>query len=224
MKQKGRIYKKWMVTAVLCIICIFTAVMAYQRGKRQEDLVYADDLDQVVLIVDGKEMTLKDIAFYIAYEEDQVEQKALVYDYENPKAYWNLHTNGVFVKISAKSAIMKMALHDEIFYQLAKKEEISLNEKEYEILDSSVTDMWNDLLEYDKINRLGIEQEDLYQQMEKVAIAQKYQLILSSLEGVSYEAYEFYAEEFEELLEKHKYKIKENVWDRVPIGEVTLIH
>lgn len=216
--------KRWFITFILLIVLAVMAVMAYQRGLSSTDLVYADSLDKVAITVDQRDLTLKDLAFYIAYEEAEIEKNAIVYDDENPKKYWNLHIDGVFVKVSAKSAIIKMAVHDEIFYRLAVEEGIELNEKECQLLDTSVEDFWNDLADYDKIEKLNVTREDISVQMEKIAIAQKYQIIQAGITGESYEMYDFSGEGFDKILEEHEYKIRENVWNRVPIGDVTLSH
>ena len=217
-------YKRWIITLVLVVVLIALAIGAYQKGISRKDLVYAESLDKVAVTVDGRDLTLKDLAFYIAYEEAEVEKEAQVYDEDDTNKYWNLHIDGVFVKVSAKNAIIQMAVHDESFYQAAVKEGIELNEEEYKLLDSSVEDFWNDLQDYDKTERLNVTREDISVQMEKVTLAQKYQIIQAGMSGESYESFAFSGEGYEKLLEEHQYKIRESVWNRIPIGNVTLHH
>lgn len=216
--------KKYIVTLVLLVLVIGLGIMSYVRGNNREDLVYRDNLDKVVLTVDGADLTLKDLAFYIAYEEKEVEELAKVYDESDTKKYWNLHIDGVFVKLSAKSAIIQMAVHDEIFYQLALEMELCLNEEEKAKLDISTEDFWNDLSDYDRTMKLGVDKEDISLQMEKIALAEKYQMILAGVNGYEYEDYAFSKEAYQEVLKEHKYKVKESVWNRIPIGDVTLEH
>lgn len=216
--------KKYIVTLVLLVLVIGLGIISYVRGNNREDLVYRDNLDKVVLTVDGADLTLKDLAFYIAYEEKEVEELAKVYDESDTKKYWNLHIDGVFVKLSAKSAIIQMAVHDEIFYQLALEMELCLNEEEKAKLDISTEDFWNDLSDYDRTMKLGVDKEDISLQMEKIALAEKYQMILAGMNGYEYEDYAFSKEAYQEVLKEHKYKVKESVWNRIPIGDVTLEH
>ena len=216
--------KKYIVTLVLLVLVIGLGIMSYVRGNNREDLVYRDNLDKVVLTVDGADLTLKDLAFYIAYEEKEVEELAKVYDESDTKKYWNLHIDGVFVKLSAKSAIIQMAVHDEIFYQLALEMELCLNEEEKAKLDISTEDFWNDLSDYDRTMKLGVDKEDISLQMEKIALAEKYQMILAGVNGYEYEDYAFSKEAYQEVLKEHKYKVKESVWNRIHIGDVTLEH
>lgn len=215
---------KYLATALLVIALVVLGVASYTKGRTRDALIYKDNLDKQVLTVDGVDLTLKDLAFYIAYEEDSVEKLAKTYDSSDTNKYWNLHMDGVFIKVSAKSAIIQMAVHDEIFYRLALEEELLLTEEERQELDSQVEDFWNDLVEYDRQGALGVDKETISTQMEKIAYAQKYQIIIAGMNGHDYGDYDFAREGYTELLEDHKYKIKESVWNRIPIGDVTLVH
>lgn len=81
----------------------------------EEWLVYADSLELVVADVNGQELTLRDLAFYIAYDEMFVEEQAQIYDAEDTSRYWNLKTNNVYVRQLSKQSVMEKAVHDEIF-------------------------------------------------------------------------------------------------------------
>ena len=53
--------------------------------------------------MDDVSLTLKDIAFYVAYEEKTVQEQAILYNPDNPRQYWNVYTDGQFVKLTAKT-------------------------------------------------------------------------------------------------------------------------
>ena len=74
--------KKWCVTAVLLVILAVMAVRSYQRGQGRTMLVYKDSLELVAAKVNESPLTLRQLAFYVAYEEDEVERQAYIY---NPK-------------------------------------------------------------------------------------------------------------------------------------------
>lgn len=76
-----------------------------------------------------RKLQLGDLAMYIAYEELKVEDEAAAYDYYDTNKYWNLHTSGRFVKEVAKTHVIEMAVHDEIFYRQAMAEKLTLDEK-----------------------------------------------------------------------------------------------
>ena len=190
----------------------------------KQNIVYNEHLEDVAVTVNGKELTLRDMAFYVAYEEMNVEKQALVYDSDNPNKYWNIHTNGEFVRVAARKAAMSMAIHDEIFYEMAKKESITLTDDEKAALKNSEKDFWYDLSDIDGAKKLGVEKKDIYSSMEKSAIARKYQEIYEGLDNADITDYDFSGGRYEKLLEKNNYKIKEKVWKRVDMGNVTLDH
>lgn len=217
--------KKNTIIFVIIGICLLIAigVYSYQSGKEKEKVEYTEVLDKVAVTVDGKNLTIRDMDFYVLYEEKTVEEQAIVYSPEDTNSYWNLHINGEFIKVSAQTAAMDMAVHDEIFYQMAIAEEIVLSEEEERILKESQNDFWMDLSDEAK-ERIGVSEEEIDETMEKIALAQKYQSIYANLQGVSYEDCEFNGSEYENLLNSHEVEINSKIWDRLDFGNITLEH
>ena len=96
--------RKHITTIILAVLAVIAGVYAYNYHDMKQNIVYNEHLDDVAVIVNGKELTLRDMAFYVAYEEMNVEKQALVYDSDNPNKYWNIHTNGEFVRVAARKA------------------------------------------------------------------------------------------------------------------------
>lgn len=216
--------KKYMLTIFLGILTIITGVYAYNAGQDKKKINYKKELNQVVATVDGTDISLKDFAFYVAYEENIVEEQAYVYDPSDTNKYWNLHIDGEFVRIAARNSAVAMAIHDEIFYEMAMAEEISLNNSERKCLENSQMDFWSDLTDYDKQKELGIKEEDIDAAMEKVAIAQKYQEIFAELNNKDVEEFDFSGEAYKALLEETEYQINTEVLEKITFGNVTLEH
>ena len=141
--------RKHITTIILAVLAVIAGVYAYNYHDMKQNIVYNEHLEDVAVNVNGKELTLRDMAFYVAYEEMNVEKQALVYDSDNPNKYWNIHTNGEFVRVTARKAAMSMAIHDEIFYEMAKKESITLTDDEKAALKNSEKDFWYDLSDID---------------------------------------------------------------------------
>lgn len=219
------VIRKHITTIVLLIAVVISGVYAYRyhQGQKQ-DIVYREHLDDVAAVVNGNELTFRDLAFYVAYEEQQVEKQAVIYDPDKPNKYWNVHTNGEFIRVTARKNAMSMAIHDEIFYEMAVKESITLSDDEKKSLENSQKDFWSDLLDVDGAAKLGVTQEEINAAMEKAAIAQKYQEIYAQLNNADTSDYDFSSGRYKELLEENKYQIKEKMWNRVGMGNVTLDH
>lgn len=186
-------------------------------------MVFADSLQEVAVTVDGTALTMQDMAIYIAYKENEIEEQARVYELENTDAYWNLYTRHAFLREEAKQATMDMAIHDEIFYRLAETEGIELTAEEEEHLANDQYDFWSDL-EEEQRERLGVEEEQLAKSMRKIALAEKYQALLAAIEQKKFEDYSINGKEYEEMLTEHTYAVEESVWNRLRFGGITVDH
>lgn len=212
-----------MWTVCLGILVLFLAYQSVKAGNARGKIDYKKNLDEVCVTVDGKELTFRDLAFYVAYEELTIQEQALVYDADNTKKYWNLHINGEFVRVAARESAIQMAIHDQIFYEMAMEEGILLTEEDKQALEDKQIDFWEDLTEDDGQERIGVSKEEIETAMEKIAYAEKYQGIYAELHGKEYDDYSFSAEVYEEFLEDHSYKIVSD-WKRVDMGNVSICH
>ena len=53
-------------TLVLLVLVMATGIAAYKQQVQRTKLVYADSVDLIVLTVDDNEISLREMAFYIA--------------------------------------------------------------------------------------------------------------------------------------------------------------
>ena len=224
-QEAGRNPKKYILTIILCILVIITGYMSVQKGRTRQTLDYASSLDELAVTVDGESLTLRDMAFYVAYEEMEVEKQAATYNPEDTNKYWNLHVDGEFIKLASKKYAIQMAVHDQIFYDMAQREDVKLTDSDYEYIKNNETDFLYDLADYDGLEKMGVTEEDICSAMEKAALAQKYQELYASMQGEDTASYDFSGDAYEKLLENnYKYKINDEIWDRVDFGDVVLDH
>lgn len=213
--------RKWHITIILVVLVILTGMEAYRTYTNRQALVYAEALSETAVTVDEKELTLFDMAFYVAYQEKEVQKDAVIYNKEKPYRYWNAHTNGQFIRKVAEQAVVDMAVHDEIFYQMAALDGLELDEAEEAYLANEISDFCSDVSE-EQLAQLGVTAEDIKAAMRKIALANKYQSILSQMEEVDYTEYNYTGDAYQKLLEKYEVIINENVWDRISIGNITV--
>jgi hypothetical protein len=216
--------RKWCLTAVLLLILAGMAFYSYWKGSLRSKLVYPESLDLVAATVNGNELTLRDVAFYVAYEEDEVEQQAYVYNPDDTNIYWNMHANYTYIRKAARNAAIQMAIHDELFYRMALDEGITLSDEEETILAETSEETWTDLVDYGKDVRLGVTREEMEETLRKIAYADKMQYIYANMQGLDEEDYDFTSDSYLDFLGKQDYKISEDVWGRVDFGNVTLTH
>ena len=82
--------RKHITTIILAVLAVIAGVYAYNYHDMKQNIVYNEHLEDVAVNVNGKELTLSNMAFYVAYEEMNVEKQALVYDSDNPNKYLSL--------------------------------------------------------------------------------------------------------------------------------------
>lgn len=210
-------------TTVLIGIVVILAYLIIRTRQKQTYFDFPKALDEVVAVIDQEELTVRDMAFYIAYEEGQVEKDASVYNPEDTGEYWKIFTNSTFVRTEAKKTALDMAIHDEIFYQLAESEGMELDDEEEKYLANTQYDFWSDLGDEQK-EALGVGQDVLKESMRKIALGEKYQKLLAAINGEEFEAYSFGGDAYQKLLEEHDCEVVEEVWDRVHFGSITVDH
>ncbi len=206
--------------AVLLVLCsVLTGTCGC--GARQETIVFSEHLDDTVLTLDGTDYPLRALAFYIAYEEQTIQQQALLYDEKDPEKYWNTHMNGHFTRVRARQEAMNLAIHDFIFYAEATELELSLEQDEIDYATQCSEDFWMDLGEYGQ-QALGITKEELTEDILRMALAQKYEELYAAMEDVEPEDCQLGGMVYEEIIKEHTYKIRNRVWEGISMGRVTL--
>lgn len=207
--------------AVVAILLIAVVVSVWVRGQGIRRISYADHMNDVAVTVDGTEYTLRDLAFYLAYQELALEEQAKVYDIENPRKYLRVHVNHSFIISDAKDYAMDMAVHDAVFYHMAVENGIELTQEEREFMENQKMDFWNDL-EEERRKRLGVSKEEIGETIYHMALAQKMQRFLAELENVAYERYDVEGDLYEGLLKTHTCEINERLWGRLRFGKIIL--
>ena len=216
--------RKYIVTIVLGAIVIVLGMYSLRSAGSRKDLKYTECLDKMAVTVNDQMVTFREAALYVAYEEQSVQEQALVYDEDHTDKYWNLHIDGEFVRVAAKQATQQMLIHDVIFYQMAMEEEMDLSEEEAQAFENNFYDFWSDLTEDGKEELLGVTEEELHEAMRRMALAQKCQEVYAIVNDIPKEELDFSGEAYQQLLEKYKYIINDNVWDRLSFGNITLRH
>ena len=217
--RSARRKRSWIFTIILLLIIVGISIGSSWQTKQRQQLVYTESLDKVAASVNGTKLTLREIAFYVAYEEAEVEKQAFAYDAEHPKKYWGIRLNKTYVYAAARNAVIQMAIHDEVFYEMAMQEEIELTDDETQTLKARTNEFWQDLVED---GLLGVQEADIAETMRRIAYAEKYQSIYAQMEGASYEDYDFSGDAYSKLLEKQDYSINKNVVKRLGVGSITL--
>lgn len=106
---------KHLVSIVLIAVVLVMLMRNNNSMTNARPLVYRESLDEVAAQINDEKLTIRDMAFYVGYEEYQIQQEALVYDPDDPNRYWSMRVEGGFMNAVARKNAMQMALHDELF-------------------------------------------------------------------------------------------------------------
>ena len=205
--------------AAALLVCVLFCMNGC--GVRQKTIDFREHLDETVLELDGQKYPLRELAFYVAYEEQLIQEQALAYDAANPNAYWNTHINGHFMRVRARDEAMNQAIHDFIFYEMAVELGMELDQDEIDYATGRSEDFRMDLGEVGQM-RLGVTGEELTEDLLRMALAQKYQRLYAAMQNVPEEDYNADGAAYETLLGEHTYKIRDRLWEGVSMGHVTL--
>ena len=219
--MKRQIIKRNLQQFLAAVVVFCLLFSAGGCGVRQRTITFREHLDEIVLTLDGQDYPLRELAFYIAYEEQLIQEQALIYDAGNPNAYWNTHINGHFMRVKARNEAMDQAIHDLIFANMAQELGMELDQDEIDYATQRSSDFWMDLGETAQ-SRLGITKEELTEDLLRMALAQKYQQLYAAMNDVPETDYNADGAAYETLLGEHTYKIKDRLWDGISMGHVTL--
>ncbi len=207
--------------ALLALVAVCIAAV-WWRTQRMDRISFTEHLEDTAVTIDGVEHTFKDLAFYVAQQEMKTQKQAKAYDLTDPEKYWNLHVNGVFIRVKARELAMEQAVHDAVFYQMALETDVSLSQEEITFMENQKKDFWSDLEEEGQ-ERLGVSEEDIDQAFKRIALAQKQQQILTEQKEAGSEAYSVGGERYQDLLEEeHTYEVNQNLWKRLNFGNITV--
>jgi hypothetical protein len=211
------------IFVIIGAVVLFAGIFLFAvfREKGNTPLIYSDNTDRVILTTEGREFTLRDLAFYIGFQEKKVDEQAQIYDPEHPANYWNTHTNGKFLKVLALESAMDMMLHDWYYSKMAEGEGLALNEEEKELASDAAADYVSDLGE-EGLKALGISEEEVSDTCKIIALSEKYIQGLSEASGRDTAVFECGGIAWDEEKEKLKLRYDEELKRRIPMGKITL--
>lgn len=208
--------------AIIGVAALFTGIFCFAvlREKSNAPLLYAENLDRVILRTNEKDFTLRELAFYIGFQENKVNEQALIYDPEHPANYWNTHTNGIFLKTEALESAIDMMLHDWYYGKDAKAEGIVLSEEEKALTRASASDYWSDIGE-EGGRALGLSASDVDGICMEIALAEKRMDELSLSSGRDRAVFESGGAAWGEEKKALNPEIDKDLMRRIPIGTIT---
>lgn len=217
MKHK---FKKQELLFLAVFIIILLAIGGFAL-THDRDFHYLDHLDDTFITVDGIDLPLRDLGFYIIYEETLGDSMAYEYDSEDNSKFWSRRANGTFVSTYARQGAVAMAVHDEIFYQEAIKHNIALTEEELEIAEQRLQDFLN-AISPSQLDAVALKEEDIRNTIQRIAIAEKYLLQYALETGHYYEEYNITGDAYFEMIQEHEIKENKYLVNKLTLGKISI--
>ena len=219
-KKYGRIT---MIVALLIVVALIGIVVWNQNRifsieKSMETTAYS---------FEGEKVPLKDVMYYIMMEEDAVNELALTYDAENPRAYWNLFISGKFVSKLAAQTACNYAIRDDLYAKEAEKLGLILSEEEKQDAKIKAQAIFDGMTEK-QLNATHLTVEQITAICEQrtlvnnlcVHLAKERELEIE--EDVLQKYYGLESKYFDELQETYKVVINKSLWNNISLGAVTI--
>lgn len=132
-KVKRKLKRKVKILGVVMIVMLVFFLVGGFILDRRNNFVFSKELSTPVLSVAENEITLSEFCYYIYIVEEEVQEKAFLYNPDNTLEYWNLHfsagTNSSFMKDMAKDTAYDACISDFVYAELASEEEHQLTEE-----------------------------------------------------------------------------------------------
>ncbi len=211
---------------IMVVAIVFIVMMGSLFLNKSREFVYSRSLSDTVVEIDGEDIALYRLTYYIMIEEEAVNEAAMIYDPEKPWTYWNIYVSNAYVSTSAREITMNYFLRDYVYSRIAIEEGFVLEDSEIEDLKVKARTIYSGLT--DKQVSTHISEEDILTAITEKAYADKYVIAMAKekkldiTEEVLSAYYGMNSSFFKKTMEAHKVKIKEKIWNQVPMGHVTI--
>ncbi len=164
------------IIIVLAITSII-AIIGAQIYRTATAFHYEDYLDEVVISVDGNDLTLREFGYYIYTTEEFVQKQALLYDPEDPLHWWNTHfsagLDSQFISELAMKTAINTYLSHIIYYNEAQRAGMALNTSQEETAFKEATELYSKMSDFNR-ERTGLNEVLIYSVIRRRDLGAKY--------------------------------------------------
>lgn len=220
------------VMIVLLILAVALALWGMDAWHRYHNpFEYENHLDDTVVTVDGRQVSLRELGYYVYIVETQIDQQARIYNPEDPLDYWNTYFNsgveGGYISEMARDAVLGMCVCDLIYEQMAKQQDCELTDEEKTSAGQQAQVLYAKLSQSQR-QKTGLTVEEITDALQRKALVVKF--AADYFEQVDFTGYSGYREELvsyagdyfqKEILPLHKVEYQDYLVKELRIGRVT---
>lgn len=217
---------------LMTIVVIFLTLWGIEGWwEYHNKFKYEQHLDDVVVTVDDRELTLRQLSYYIYDAEVKIDKQARIYNPEDPLDYWNTYFNsgveGGYISEMAKDAVMGSCVCDMIYEDMAIQGGYELTEEEKKEIAGQAE------IQYAKLSTEQREKTGLTPELIEEVLARKVLVLkfaLQYFEDVDFTGYSGYREQLvsydgeyykKEILPEHKIEYNQEIVKELSMGRIT---
>ena len=224
------------IIAIISVLAVFVVIVlliaAILFVKKLNRFEYKDHLDEVVITVDQRNITLREFGYYVYQIEGYAQEQALVYNPDNPAEWWNTHfssgPDSQFVCDYAKDVAVNLCIADEIFYKEAIKQGLELNEDGEEKVKTDTQEMINKM-DSVQMSSTGLDEKIISELTKKQLLSATYaEFLVNTVDFSEYDEDPYKLINWdgayyqEEILPNHTVQTNDELLDKITFGKITV--
>ncbi len=199
--------------------------------KQQNKFVYEEHLEDVVITVNDRQVTLRQLSYYVYDVETKIDKQARIYNPEDPLAYWNTYfnsgTEGGYISDMAFDAVLGSCVCDMIYEDMAGQNGYELTAEEKREAAKQAEILYAKMSEAQR-QKTGLTPELFAEALERKLLVVKF--AAEYFEEVDFSGYSGYREELvsyagdyynNEILPQHEVEYNNAVVKEIKVGRVT---
>lgn len=226
--------KKGVVILLIIIVVVLTAWGLDAWRKQKNKFVYEEQLEDVVITVNDRSVTLRELGYYVYDVETKIDKQARIYNPDDPLDYWNTYFNsgleGGYISEMALDTVLGSCACDLIYEDMARWSGYELTAEEKQEAAQQAETLYASMSEAQK-QTTGLTQELIAEVLARKALVVRF--ASEYFETVDFTGYTGYREELvsyagdyylDEILPDHRVEYNHEIVKELSMGRITTGH
>lgn len=223
--------KKGLVILMVLVTLLLTLWGLDGWRKQKNKFVYEKHLEDVVVTVDDRSLTLRELGYYVYDVETTIDKQARIYNPEDPLDYWNTYFNsgveGGYISEMALDIVLETSVCDLIYEDMARQNGYELTEEEKAKVSKQADEIYAKMNEAQR-QKTGLSQDLIAEVLCRKVLVLKF--AAEYFEDVDFTGYSGYRENLvsyagdyykNEILPLYKVEYNMNVVNELHVGRIT---
>lgn len=232
-KRKFKLKKSGIliIAAFIALIAVLTIIVV-MRMEQNRNFVYDEHLQETAFSIDGENVTIQEISYYIWNVEKKFNEMAVAYNPDNPKEFWNTHfkaaLDSTFTRDYAKRIAKEVSVYNCVMRKEADRYGVTLTTSEIQAVKEEASDCYAAMTSYAK-EQTKIKEENLISIFEDEAVIRKFlekaaeDITAQGFTGDLNQQLSYSGEYYNEyILTQYNVQYNDALWEKITMGTITL--